>query len=71
MSGFDWGVLTGFAIGAIGTLVLVTVFEALGVVEWLVAKLDGWVAAVNRECFCVPCTTPAYGAVGFDHCVAT
>ena len=27
MSDFDWGVLVGFAIGAVGTLVLVTVFE--------------------------------------------
>ena len=21
-------------------------------------------------CICVPCNTPAYGAVGFDHCAA-
>ncbi len=49
LSDFDWGVLAGFSIGAIGTLVLVVVFEALGVVEWLIAKMDGWVAAVERK----------------------
>ena len=24
----------------------------------------------KRECICVPCTTPAYGAPGHDHCAA-
>ena len=70
MNDFDWGVLAGFAIGTLGTLFLVTMFEALHVIEWLVAKLDEWVAGVNKECGCVPCATPAYGAPGFDHCAA-
>ncbi len=45
MSDFDWGVLAGFSLGAIGTLILVTMFEALGVVEWLIVKMDLWVAS--------------------------
>ena len=49
LSDFDWGVLAGFSIGAIGTLILVTVFEALGVVEWLIVKMDSWVASRTED----------------------
>jgi len=49
MSDFDLGVLVGFSIGAIGTLILVTAFEALGVVERLIAKMDSWVASRTED----------------------
>lgn len=49
MNEFNVGGLIEFAIGSVGTLVLVTVFEKLGVVEWLIARIVEWVTTAEAD----------------------
>lgn len=47
MSMFNVGVLIGFAIGSLGTALMVVTFGVFGVAEWLVIKIDEWLAAAS------------------------
>ena len=49
MSDFEIGYLTGGFVGAVSVLILVVVFERLGVVEWLIIKMDEWVANHDKR----------------------